>query len=198
MSLLTVEAARAVINTSLSDPALQDVIDREEAWLARRLGQLEGERTQSFPLAGYRRRQYEIRLQRPTDDAGLTEVTDNAAVITDVALTNNGWRVAKNLGQSYFTGPVTVEYTPTDELEVIRVLIELVRMVTVVASGDVTPGLQSETLGDYAYVLGDKAVSPAAIRRALVRSLQEPSETGSVPIRVPSLARVTPVVEAGW
>jgi hypothetical protein len=198
MSLLTVAAARAVITTGLSDSALQDVIDREEAWLARRIGLLTGERTETFPLAGYRRRQYEVRLQRPTDVAGLTEVTDYGVVITNVELTNNGWRVAVILGASYFTGPVTVEYTPTDELEVIRVLIDLVRLQIVVISGDVTPGLQSETIGDYSYTLGDGAASAYSTRRVLVKSLQEPSEPGTIPIRVASPARVTPVIEVGW
>lgn len=38
MSLLTVAEARALINTSLSDPDLQDVIDRLEAEIAARIG----------------------------------------------------------------------------------------------------------------------------------------------------------------
>lgn len=198
MSLLTIATARAVITTSLTDAALQDVIDREEAWLARRIGPLEGERTETFPLAGYRRRQYEVRLKRPTDAANLSEVTDYGEVVTNVELVHDGWRVARTLGSSYFIGPVTVEYTPNDELEVIRVLIELVRLVTVVASGDVTPGMQSETLGDYQYTLGSGAQSPYSTRRALVKSLQEPSSPGSIGVRVPALARVGPVVEAGW
>jgi hypothetical protein len=196
MSLLTVATARAVITTSLSDDALQDVIDREEAWLARRIGPLTGERTQTFPLAGYRRRQYEVRLQRPTDTA--TETTDYGEVVTNVELTHNGWRVSRTLGTSYFIGPVSITYTPNDELEVIAVLIELVRLQVLVVAGDVTPGMESETLGDYSYTLGSGAASSYSTRRALVKSLQEPSEPGTIGVRVAALARVGPVVEAGW
>lgn len=198
MSLLTVEAARAVIDTELEDDDLQDVIDREEAWLARRIGLLSGERTQSFPLAGYRRRQYYVRLQRPTDDAGLAETTDYGDVVTNVELTHDGWRVSRTLGSSYFIGPVAVKYTPTDELEVIRVLSELVRLSLVSVGSDVTPGMQSEHIAEYSYTLASGAQSPFATRKALVQSLREPASADTIGVRVASLARTGPVVEAGW
>jgi hypothetical protein len=46
--MLTTAQARALITTSLSDQDLDEVIAREEAWLARRIGPLEGERVETF------------------------------------------------------------------------------------------------------------------------------------------------------
>lgn len=188
-----VDDVRALVSTTLTDEQLGDIIGREEAWLARRIGQLIGERTETFPLAGYRRVQYEVRLRRPTD---VVEVTDNDAAITDVILTHDGWRVAKNLGAGSFIGPVTVTYTPTDDAEVRSVLIDLIRLT--IAAGGVTPGFKSESIGDYSYDLGDGAASAYSSRRALVRSLREPPTAGSIPVRVPSSSRAGAVVEAVW
>jgi hypothetical protein len=49
--LLVDEVLAAGVGEALEGVALQAALDREEAWLARRIGPLAGERTQRFPLA---------------------------------------------------------------------------------------------------------------------------------------------------
>ena len=47
-SLTSITEVRALVRSRLSDSDLQAVIDREEAWLAGRVGALTGARTDTF------------------------------------------------------------------------------------------------------------------------------------------------------
>ena len=180
---------RAIYPTSLSDDALGDVIRREEAWLARRIGALDGERTQVI----YRDDPFlddPIWLVRPTD---AVVVVDNAIELdeADVRILADGWAIERATGA--WSGPtVAVTYTPTDAEEVRRVLIELVRLTSQ------ETGFLSERIGEYAYTRGSsRSANPAFLaassREAYLRELRRPGRYGSV--RLPTglmSARVGP------
>jgi hypothetical protein len=170
-SLVTIAEVRALINSRLSDVDLQAVIDREEAWLAGRVGLLKGERTDTFtPGIGdtplYLRRRAESVV---LTDAGrtlaaseflFTPSTGQIRRIWTPDLTNEPpWR------QLYlgWQGTVTATYTPADEAAVKRAVIELVR----IALNE--SGYQSEQIGDYAYTKGTGADRPS--RAGLARSI---------------------------
>lgn len=120
MSTLSLEEARAVITTSLADADLQDVIDREEAWLARRVGPLEGARTETFITPGG---DEVLQLQRPTTFASLT-VTDESGAVSDMA-----YRTWSDLvPATAWDTSVEVQYTPDDTDEVKSSVVTLVRL----------------------------------------------------------------------
>jgi len=80
MSLVSVAEVTALVGTDLGTTDLQLIINREEQWLARRIGQLAGERTNTF----YPRRLREpIFLRRPAayepDDGPTITLTTSAA-----------------------------------------------------------------------------------------------------------------------
>ena len=176
MSLLTIAEARALIASSLSDTDLQAAIDREESWLARVIGALSGERTQTVwvrdtdlddPLL----------LPRPTDSVAVTD-GGTALDASAVRLFAGGTIIEKATGS--WTGPsVAITSTPDDEDEVKRVLIDLVRL-TVTASPFV-----SETAGPYSYQRGgDDAVrSIDASRKRLAASLLPHQGAKSIRLR---------------
>lgn len=124
-SLLSVAEVEALMATGLDPVAVQGVIDREEDWLANDLangiGQLQGERTVSlYPPAPHA----PLNLTRPTIASSLT-VVDNGVTRTDVVLLN---QLVLEPGNGRWVGPlVTVKYTPSDVLQVKRVLFELIR-----------------------------------------------------------------------
>jgi hypothetical protein len=182
VSLITPAEATAAHDFGLVGAALQGAIDREEAWLARRIGPLAGERTEAFALAGFGYPgQHEVRLRRPTDEDGLRQVLDAGADVTaSVMLLRNGWSVAHMTPiASYpisFYGPVAVTYTPNDELEVRRVLLGLLAL-----SADPAGPYSMEMMGSYSYQKAGGSVTRA--RASLVRSLGAPPEAGAVTVR---------------
>ena len=165
MSLVTLSEVRALVETGLTDVDLQAVLDREEGWLAGRIGALTGARTDTFspgltdtPIYLWRR-------------AASVVVTDNALSVAaaDLRFVPESGMVRRITGT--WTGPVAVTYTPTDADAVKRAVIEFVR-------GTVTEtGNDAETLGDYSYTRGEAAVRLG--RLALVRSvlLRRPAYT---------------------
>ena len=172
MSLLLLAEARALISTGLGDADLQGVIDREEAWLARRVGALTGARTQTFHVHPADADD-PLWLRRPT--AAVT-VTDNGVALTGVRLLRDGAVVEKTTGS--WTGPVTVAYAPNDSEEVRRVIIELLRI------GVSASPYDSETIGDYSYSRGSVR-TPDAQRQDLVRDLVPPRGPGTIRLRSP-------------
>ena len=168
--VLALEDARALIATALTDDQLNGVISREEKWLASQIGQLDGERTQTFYPSYDQRR---ILLQRPTDSV---VVEDNGVAVddSDILLFNaaierkwGGWSGDAWDGIGWlggFHGPVTVTYTPNDIEQVKAVLIELVKLTL-----NSNPGMQSETTGAYSYTTS--GTSRLSERKKLARSL---------------------------
>lgn len=172
--MLTVEQARALITTSLSDDDLEDVIAREEGWLARRIGPLDGERTETFPEAYFADGEETLRLRRPTADV---TVEDTAGAVT-VSL--RGWSdVVRDEGS--WSGDVTVTYTPSDEVEVERAIITLVRLALTES------GYTGETVGTHAYQFDAQAAK--AQRWAAWHALTRPPE--------PTSARIASVISPG-
>ena len=157
MSLVALSEVRALVETGLSDVDLQAVIDREEGWLAARIGALTGARTDTFTPG---LTDTPIYLSRR---AASVVVTDNALPVAaaDLRFVPESGMVRRIAGA--WTGPVAVTYTPTDADAVKRAVIELVR-------GTVTEtGNDAETLGDYSYTRGDATARLG--RLALARSV---------------------------
>lgn len=135
--MLTVQEARALITTSLSDEDLEDVIEREEDWLARRIGPLDGERVETFVS---RDGDEVLRLMRPASEV---VVQDGRGAVTDYRLRR--WSdVAPGSDSAVLSwqGDVLVTYVPDDASEVKRSLITLVRLTLQESaySGETTQG----------------------------------------------------------
>lgn len=175
--VLSVEQAQdAGIGAELDPEVLEDTIEEEEAWLARRIGPLVGERTQVFQLAGLSPTSPELRLQRPTDIVEL--VMGDADISATVQLRADGYTVARlPEGTAYLGLPTTVSvtYTPTDELEVRRALKELVSLTLGMQNSG---GLQAEIMGSYSYTRA--AGSATRRRRSIVRELLGPKGASSI------------------
>lgn len=201
-SATSIAEVRALVSTPLADDDLQDVIDREEAALARQIGQLSGERTQTWHVGDQSGpaasgalpgamvssdRMGPLALLRPTD---AVTVTDNGVAVTaeDVRLLRKGTQIERASGG--WTGPiVTGTYTPNDLLEVKGVVIALCRL----SLGET--GFESETIDGYSYTRGSASQTPASQRKALVRSLQTHPPRGTVGVRTSNdTARVGAVV----
>ena len=157
MSLVTLGEVRALVETGLADVDLQAVIDREEGWLAGRIGALTGARTDTFSP---RLTDTPIHLSRR---AASVVVTDNSLIVdaADLRFVPESGMVRRITGA--WTGPVAVTYTPTDADAVKRAVIELVRGTLSETGND------AETLGDYSYTRGDATLRLG--RLALVRSV---------------------------
>ena len=174
-SLASIAEVRALVQSDLGDVDLQAVIDREEAWLARRVGALAGARTQTFHIRTADADD-PLWLRRPTS---AVTVTDAAVTVTAVRLLRDGAMVEKTSGS--WTGPVTVAYTPSDIEEVRRAIVALVRLTLDDSS------FESESISDYSYSRGsaDGAASPNAQRAAIVRELVPFPGPGTIRLRSP-------------
>lgn len=166
MAVVTPDQVRAVVDTDLAEPDLADVIAREEAALARKIGPLAGERTEIFrPIYRPNTTMSGLMLKRPTD--ALAELWDNAADRLDVAYLSTGGWVIERSDYLPWSGPtVMATYTPNDLLEVERVVIELCRL------GLASSPFTSETIGSYSYARA--AGGPQGDRRRLLNSLGPP------------------------
>jgi hypothetical protein len=199
-SLVSPAEVRALVQSRLSDADLQAVIDREEAALARLVGPLAGERTQTWfvgdasgpwPVYGFdppggfdavhrgarvaSDRMAPLMLLRPADSAGVVDGS-TAVDPQDVRLIRNGTQLERASGG--WNGPVVAAtYTPNDRAEVVRVVIALCRLTL----GDT--GYASETIGDYSYA---RSESVTDLRRALARSLGTAPRRGTVAVRTSS------------
>ncbi len=175
MSAVTTDDVLSHVNTSASVYDIQQLIDEEEAYLARRIGPLLGERTETFLLP----HPYDIlRLRRPTS---AVVVNDNGADLDDdlVLLKANGWRVSQS--SVGWVGPVAVTYTPNDWLEVRRAVVDLVRTSLAISEQKASEGAyESETIGAYSYRRATGAAIPQAQRRAIVANLLPPQVPTSV------------------
>lgn len=144
--VLSVEEARALVTTSLSDASLEDVIVREEAFLRRRIGPLTGLRTETFVSSIG---DETLELYRRT---GSVVVVDDVGDVTDLAL--RGWSDVVRTSGSWNGAPI-VTYEPSDEDEIRKALIDLVRLAVTES------GYAQEAAGGYS------AVSDVNARRAV-------------------------------
>lgn len=163
-NLLETEELRALVQTVLTEDQLSDVIEREESWLAHRIGPLAGVVTQQFWLM-MSDADSTLHLARPTD---AVTINDGGLILTDaqVRLLERGTAVEKVLGYWNGTtdrqlGPVAVTYTPNDQADVEKVLIDLVRLAVT------ETGFNDETIGQYSYTR-DKLKQPERLARSLM------------------------------
>lgn len=173
--MITVEEARSRgIALPADDDAAQAIVDEQEAWLARRIGPLDEEITETF-YVGLSRTDCKLALRRYTD---AVVVTDNGVLVDAerVILLDNGSAVGLRVPSTGpYVGPyITVVYTPSDELEVRRALYGLLSLETAPIGGE----LESETLGDYSYTRGGRSSSPTATRAALVSEVLPKRDQG--------------------
>lgn len=170
MSLVSVAEVQARnVGAELSDSALQDVIDAAEAYLARHIGTLSGERTETF----YPRRGYEALYLRRSTDSVVVENNGDTLTAGDsvgnfrllysgsvVELVSGDWISGTDIG------PVSVTYTPNDEALVKEAVVGLVRL-------NLSDGpFVSERIGDYSYQKaqgGGSSLEPA--RNEIVKSI---------------------------
>ncbi|HSW43107.1 MAG TPA: hypothetical protein VLM76_11415 [Patescibacteria group bacterium] len=147
VAITSLAEVRALVNSALSDVDLQAVIDREEAWLAGRIGPLAGPRTQTYrPQLG----DATLYLPRRTESVVVTDA--GVALVPDVDFTFTPSAGAlRRLPLPTWRGVVTVTWTPSDEATVKHTVIELVRGTL----GET--GRDAETIGDYSYSRGESA-----------------------------------------
>lgn len=177
MSVTTAADVRALVKSSASDGDLQAIIDREEAYLARELrAPIAGERTQQVWRLPFQHSYSDITLMRPTD--AVTTVVDNGVTLdlSRIRLLDTGGVI--ELADGPWSGPlIEVTYTPNDELEVVRVVVELCRLTLQ------ETGYSEEQIGTYRYSRGRSLATPmqiqASSRRTLVRSLMLQPRLGS-------------------
>lgn len=168
MSLVSVSEARARgIPLPVDDAALQDVIDEQEAWLARRIGPLTGARTEKF-YVGIGVTQGRLGLRRYTD---AVTVVDAGATVdpTHYRLVDRGSSVILTYTATswWWFGPyVEVTYTPNDLDEVRYAVFQLTSLAALLP----TP-FESETVGSYSYSRGRGVVAPGARRGAIASSV---------------------------
>lgn len=218
-NVTSVPDVRALVNSSLDDGQLVEIIAREEAYVARELwwpAGLGDEMTQVFyagdPATGglyfdsaflnpdpkravtfwwiQNRNMEPLRLLR---QARSVEVTDGSGALTtgQVRLVKNGTAVERI--DAGWNGPVvSVTYTPSDLDLVRRIVIDLVRITLT------ETGFEEETIGEYRYSKGGRNGSTRTVeqrRRELIRPLKPVYPYGTM--RVPGSsesARVGPVL----
>jgi hypothetical protein len=185
----TLAQVKALVRSRLSDDDLQTIIDREEEWLATKIGVLSGARMDTFKPGTTNMPLY---LSRRTDSVSVTD--DGVAVAaTDLLFTPSTGCLRRVAGvypwpypppETWFPswqGDVAVTWTPTDGAAVTRAIIELVR-------GTVgETGMESETIGDYQYTRGASASRVSRI--GLVRGILLRHQAYSMPLRSAAEAR---------
>lgn len=148
------------------DLVAQDIIDEQEAWLARRIGTLVGARTETFRV-GLGGTSAKLGLARPTDsvsvvDGSVTLATDRTRLVDHGA----SLILADVEISPWWNGPyVGVTYTPSDELEVRKAIFDLVGLAAAPLEKHT-----SEQIGAYSYS-GGGAQGLAAARGVIVSSL---------------------------
>ena len=170
-SLVSIAEVRALVRSRLSDADLQVLIDREESWLAGKIGTLTGARTETYRPGPDDQPVYLSRRAPSvvvTDD-GVTLVADTDYLFTPSTgmIRRVSWVETVPPWREWplaWRGVVTVTSTPSDEAAVKRAIIELVRGTTS------ETGMDSETIGDYSYSRGASAgrVSRASLWRSIL------------------------------
>lgn len=183
--MISIAEARARgIALPSDDLVAQDMIDEQEAWLARRIGPLEGPRTETF-YTGVSGTYGKLGLRRYTDSVVLV---DGATTVNTghYRLVDNGSAVQRRYESPtlWWTGPyVTATYTPNDEDEVRKVLFQLVE---IQVDPHANTPYNSEQIGAYSYSKGGGAAGVIGIegqRVALADSIlpeRDPALTLSV------------------
>ena len=181
-SFVSIAEVRALVRSRLSDADLQTVIDREEDWLASKIGALSGSRTTTYSPGVSNTPLY---LPRRTESVAVVDA-GAAVASSDLLFTPSSGCLRRRAASSpwptdgpvpfgyptagvepYFPswrGDVAVTWTPTDGAAVTAGVINLIRATI----GET--GMESETIGDYSYTRGASAgrVSRAGLVRGIL------------------------------
>lgn len=168
MSLVTPTDVKALINTSLSDANLQDVIDRVEAQITARIG---APQTDAYATEVVKTMRGEGEyLFMPTEIYSVTSIVEDTSTLTsDQYQTWAGGVIERLPEDSHWGDRVAVTYKPTDDRLVrAQVIIDLVRIVierTVMKSESIA--------GEYSYTAPDNwdAEFRKAMRKLVFKSL---------------------------
>lgn len=189
--MITLSEARARgIPLPADDLVAQDIIDEQEAWLASRIGPLEGSRTETF-FVGIPGTGGKLALRRSTD---AVDVVDNGNAVDDSLITilDNGSSFQLKITSSvypWWLGPyVTATYTPNDADRVRSALFALLGLALEPVST-----LVSETIGAYSYT-GGSIGSPAQARAIIVSSLKPRRDSLAVVSLTPPLPFADPLI----
>jgi hypothetical protein len=141
---------KALINTSLSDANLQDVIDRVEAQIAERIGEPQTDAYATTITKTLRGEGYYLFM--PTEIYAVVSVTEDLHLLTSDQYQTWGGGVIERLpSETYWGDRVVVVYKPTDDRKKRKqVIIDLVRLVLE------RTALKSESIaGEYSYTAPD-------------------------------------------
>lgn len=146
-SLVSVDEARALVQTGLTDAQLQAVIDREEAWVIRALGpHYAAALTVTETLSGDLNKNLYLKRRA----SSVSSVVEDGTTLDpdDYRLWGDEGRIERlPAGARWLIAPVVVTYAPQDDnLERKALIIDLIRLVVN------RTGLKSESVaGEYAY-----------------------------------------------
>jgi hypothetical protein len=167
-SLVTTTQLRALVNTSLSELHLQDVIDRVETQISERIGDPQTDAmatsvTKTMPGEGYF-------LYMPTEIHSVVSIVDDGNALTSAEYQTWGGGVIERLPcHSYWGDRVVVTYKPVDDRAKRRqVIIDLVRLVLE------RTALKSESIaGEYSYTAPENwdAEFRKAMRRLMFKAI---------------------------
>ena len=137
--LMTLEAIRKNVETSLADEALQVLIDEADAQIIKRFGPHTGDIEEVFEARHRARhgRVYEdrntsayIHLRRIAESvASVIEDGETLTVDEDYEVVSSGRAIVRVKNRNVWKRPVTVMYTPQDDTYIRRgVLVDLVKL----------------------------------------------------------------------
>ena len=162
MSLVTPADVKALINTSMSDANLQDVIDRVEAQITARIG---APQTDAYATEVVKTMRGEGEyLFMPTEIYSVSSIVEDTSTLTsDQYQTWAGGVIERLPEDSHWGDRVVVTYKPTDDRLVrAQVIIDLVRIVIE------RTAMKSESIaGEYSYTAPDNW--DAEFRKAMKR-----------------------------
>jgi len=167
-SLVSPTDVRALVKTSLTDPELQDVIDRIEAQVSARIGQPQDDSMTTTITKTFRGEGYYLFM--PTEIHAVVSIVEDSTTLTgDEYQTWAGGVIERLPSESYWGDRITVTYKPTDDRKVrSQVIIDLARIVIE------RTAMQSESVGgEYSYTAPEDwdAQFNQAMKRLLFKAL---------------------------
>lgn len=147
MSLVSVAQVRALINTSLSNPNLQEVIDRIEEQITERIG---APQTDAYATTLTKTMRGEgANLFMPTEIYSVTSVVEDTVTLDATEYQTYGGGVIERLPLDTNWGDrITVTYKPADDRKKrTQVIIDLVRLTL-----ERTAMRQEAVGGEYSYI----------------------------------------------
>ncbi len=168
MSLVTPTDVKALINTSLSDPNLQTVIDRVEAQITARIG---APQTDAYATEVVKTMRGEGEyLFMPTEIYSVSSIVEDTSTLTsDQYQTWAGGVIERLPDESHWGDRCVVTYKPTDDRLVrAQVIIDLVRLVIE------RTAMKGESIaGEYSYTAPDnwEAEFRKAMKRLVFKAL---------------------------